>query len=136
MSPTIPRLRIPFCLLLALSLSGALVPAPLRSSPPQTASGKQDYALIFGTVWGPDSRPIAGVLIRIRRASDKKFRWERTSDRRGEFAQRVPVGTQDYVIQADTGAAKGTPKAQVTVHIDGNARKDVGIRLSDQQLPH
>jgi len=91
--------------------------------------------LIFGTVWGPDSRPLSGVPIRIRRTSEKKFRWELTSDRRGEFAQRVPVGKQDYVIQADTKTPKGIPKAEVTVHIDDNERQDVSLRLSEQQLP-
>jgi hypothetical protein len=91
--------------------------------------------LIFGTVWGPDSRPVAGVPVRIRRASEKKFRWELTSDSRGEFAQRVPVGAQDYVIQADTRTPKGTPKAEITVHIDDNERKDVSLRLTQQQLP-
>jgi len=131
-----PRtLAIPLALLLTFLSGGALDAAPLRSSP-QTPAGNQDYALIFGTVWGPDSRPIAGVPIRIRRASEKKFRWELRSDRRGEFAQRVPVGAQDYVIQADTNTPKGTPKAQATVHIDGNERQDVGLRLSEQQLPH
>ena len=57
----------------------------------KSAAGK-DYALIYGTVWGPDDHPVAGVPITIRRASDKKPKWELVSDRSGEFAQRVPVG--------------------------------------------
>ena len=82
----------------------------LRPTPPQVHStgAKKDYALIFGTVWGPDAHPVAGVPIRIRRASEKKA-WELVSDRSGEFAQRVPVGTQDYVIQADIKTPKGHP---------------------------
>lgn len=128
------KLAAPHSVLLSLLVAGALYAAPLKP-PPQTPSAKQDYALIFGTVWGPDARPVAGVPIRIRRASEKKFRWELTSDRRGEFAQRVPVGAQDYVIQADTKTPKGTPKAETTVHIDGNERQDVGLRLTEQQLP-
>ena len=91
--------------------------------------------MIYGTVWGPDSRPVPGVPIRIRRASEKKFRWELVSNRTGEFAQRVPAAKEDYVIQADTKTPKGTPKAETTVHIDDNERRDVGIHLTAQQLP-
>ena len=50
----------------------------------------KNYALIYGTVWGPDNTPAAGVPVSIRRASDKKPKWQLVSDRRGEFAQRVP----------------------------------------------
>jgi hypothetical protein len=122
-------------LLASLLLSGALHSAPL-DPPPQSSSKKNslDYALIFGTVWGPDSHPVPGVPIRIRRASEKKFRWEQVSNRTGEFAQRVPVGKQDYVVQADIKNAKGAPKPEVTVHIDENERQDVGIHLTEQQL--
>jgi hypothetical protein len=91
---------------------------------------KKDYALIYGTVWGPDDHPAAGVPIIIRRASGKKAKWELVSDRNGEFAQRVPVGTQDYIVQADIKTPKGQPKPEVTVHIDDNERKDIGIHLS------
>lgn len=130
------QLAIPFCVLLSIALmAGVLVSAPLKPSL-QTPTGKQDYALIFGTVWGPDSRPISGVPVRIRRASEKKFRWELVSNRTGEFAQRVPVGKQDYVVQADIKTPKGIPKPETTVHIDDNERKDVGLHLTQQQLPH
>jgi hypothetical protein len=122
-------------LLAILLMGGALSSAPLHPSP-QSSSKKnsQDYALIFGTVWGPDSHPLAGVPIRIRRASEKKFRWEQVSNHTGEFAQRVPVGTQDYVIQADIKTPKGVPKPETKVHIDDNERQDVGIHLTEQQL--
>ena len=78
---------------------------------------------------------MAGIPLKIRRASDKKAKWELISDSSGEFAQRVPVGTQDYVIQADVKVPKGQPKPEVTVHIDDNERKDVGLHLTQQQLP-
>jgi len=51
-------------------------------------------ALIFGTVWSPDNRPLYGVKIKIRRA-DQKTRWELYSDHNGEFAQRLPPGRAD-----------------------------------------
>ena len=102
----------------------------LRPQSSNSADAKKDYALIYGTVWGPDNHPVAGVPISIRRASDKKPKWELVSDKSGEFAQRVPVGAQDYIVQANVKTAKGQPKPEVTVHIDDDERRDVGIHLS------
>jgi hypothetical protein len=33
---------------------------------------------------------LPGARVRVRRADEKKPKWEATSDRRGEFAVRVP----------------------------------------------
>ena len=121
--------------LLLVVLSAELIAAPLHPplpSPQQNAAAK-DYALIIGTVWGPDERPVAGIPIKIRRATDKKAKWELVSDSRGEFAQRVPVGTQDYVIQADVKMPKGQAKPEITVQIENNERKDVGLHLTQQE---
>jgi hypothetical protein len=104
--------------------------APPQQSSKAAADAKKDYALIYGTVWDANDHPVAGVPITIRRASDKKPKWELVSDKRGEFAQRVPVGAQDYVIQANIKTSTGEPKPEVTVHIDDNERKDISIRLS------
>lgn len=74
---------------------------------PATAAAKgphdkpKPYALIFGTVWAPDNRPLYGVKIKIRRADQKKARWELYSDRNGEFAQRLPPGRADYLVLPD-----------------------------------
>ena len=115
------------CLLLILS-SSALPQDGTRSKPP-------DYAFIFGTVWGPDDRPVAGMKVKIRRAEGKKTRWELYSNRRGEFEQRVPAGKHDYVISADTRSYKlphgqrfGTAP-EVTVHVENNERADTGLHL-------
>ncbi len=95
----------------------------------------KDYAVIFGTVWGPDGRPVPGVKVKIRRLGEKKPRWEVYSDRRGEFEQRFPVGKQDYVIWADLKGYKSSnskhlqPGPEVTVHIERNERADTGLHL-------
>jgi len=117
-------------LLLSLVLPAAVVRATPQSSTSSQKAAKSDYALIYGTVWGPDDHTVAGVPISIRKASDKKPKWQLVSDRRGEFAQRVPVGNQDYIVQADIKVPKGEPKPEVTVHIDDDERKDIGIHLS------
>jgi hypothetical protein len=95
----------------------------------------KDYALIFGTVWGPDERPVAGVKVKIRTANEKKPHWEIYSNLRGEFEQRVPVGKQDYVIWADLKGYKPPvgkhlqAGPEVTVHIESNERADTGLHL-------
>ena len=114
-------------LLLSVSVAAARAASPPQSLKP--ADARKDYALIYGTVWGPDDHPVAGVPISIRRASDKKPKWELVSDRSGEFAQRVPAGTQDYIVQANIKTPKGQPKPEVTVHVDDDERRDVGIHL-------
>lgn len=92
-------------------------------------------ALIFGTVWGPDDRPLPGVTLKIRKAGEKKVRWQVRSNHRGEFDQEVPAGKQDYVIWAETKGVKLPnrrhlqPSPEVTVHIESNERADTGLHL-------
>lgn len=127
-----PSSRIRACLVFACLFlfltSSALPQGRDRPKPP-------DYALIFGTVWGPDDLALPQVKVKIRRAGDKKARWELYSNRRGEFEQRVPAGKQDYVIWADTKGYKlrnGShlqPGPEVTVHIENNERADTGLHL-------
>ncbi len=95
----------------------------------------QPYALIFGTVWGPDDHPLYGVKVKIRRADQKKAHWELFSDHHGEFAQRLPPGPADYVVWADLKGYKSpTGKElhqaeEVKVHIDNDERQDTGLHL-------
>jgi hypothetical protein len=123
--------------LLVLSSVSDCRAAAAENAFPQSSShtSKNDYALIYGTVWGPDDRPVAGVSLKIRRATDKKAKWELLSDSRGEFAQRVPAGAEDYVIQADVKVPKGQPKPETTAHITNDERTDVSLHLSKQQVP-
>lgn len=95
---------------------------------------EKPYAVIFGTVWGPDDHPVYGVKIKIRRENEKKVRWELYSDHNGEFAQHVPAGKQDYIIWADTKGHKSANGNQlrgeeVKVHVDADERVDTGLHL-------
>jgi hypothetical protein len=121
-------------LLLVLPGSNELYGAALLSPDPglQSDTTHKDYALIMGTVWGPDDRPVAGVPIKIQSATGKKAKWELVSDRQGEFAQRVPVGRRDYTIEAEIKTPKGEPKPEITVQIEDNERKDVSLHLKKQ----
>jgi len=127
-------LLLPLVLLLSLVDRHLLPTAGALPAPQQKK--KKDYALIAGTVWGPDDRPVYGVKVRIRRAHDKKPRWELMSDHSGEFAQRVPVGDVEYVIAADLKdfkPADGKPlhlAQEVTVHVYFDERVDTSLHLT------
>ncbi len=92
---------------------------------------KKDYALIYGTVFNASGMAMGGVPVKIQRVGDKKPKWELVSDRRGEFAQRVPSGENDYVVIADIKVAKGTAKPTTKVHIYNNERADISLHLSE-----
>ena len=100
MFPARISLRLLIAVLCFVALHGS---ADKAAANPAAVYQKPDqpYALIFGTVWGPDDHPLYGVAVKIRRADQKKARWELHSDHHGEFAQRVPPGPADYLVWAD-----------------------------------
>jgi len=112
---------------------GALVPNLARA---EAKFRTKPYALIFGTVWDPDGHALYAVKVKIRRADEKKVRWELYSNHTGEFAQRVPVGPGDYVVWADVKGYKLPdgrrlqPGPEVEVHIDSDERADIGLHLT------
>src|SRR5277367_1446114 len=87
--------------------SRAQEPAPPSpQTPPSSESStldksqKQKYShandfLIIGTVFDPKGYAFPGVELRIRRSNGKKYRWDSYTNSRGEFAVRVPQGS-DY----------------------------------------
>lgn len=97
---------------------------------------EKPYALIYGTVFGPDDRAVYGVKVKIRRANEKKARWEHYSDHAGEFAQRVPAGKADYIVWADLKGYKSSQYKtlqagpEITVHIDNDERSDISLHLN------
>jgi hypothetical protein len=114
-----------------LMVYGVLQPVPTDARERPDAP----YALIYGTVWGPDSRPVYGVVVKIRRATEKRERWEVFSDHSGEFAQRVPAGKADYILRADLKDSHLPkklglkPGPEVTVHVENDEREDIGLHL-------
>jgi hypothetical protein len=123
--------------LLIVGLLSAAV--SLRAAQPGPADDpRKPYALIFGTVWGPDDRPVYGVKVKIRRADQKKAKWELISNHTGEFAQRVPAGKADYIVWIETRDLKGLKSSdgnqlqlstEVTVAIANDERQDIGLHL-------
>ena len=127
---TIPKLAgmrwAALALLLVFAAAGLAAPGPGPEKKKEKA-----YALIFGTVFGPDARAVAGVKVKIRRSDQKKAKWELHSDRRGEFAQRVPAGPADYVVWADLKGPKDQPRQEVTVHVLNDERVDISLHLKE-----
>ncbi len=117
-------------LLLCLAIScPSAAPAAPRDKP-------KAYALIFGTVFDPDGRVVYAARVKIRRADEKKARWELYSDHSGEFAQRVPPGSGDYIVWADVkdyklpDGRRFAPGTDVKVHIESDERADIGLHLT------
>ena len=125
-TPSRAALRpLALALLLVWTTSIAAAPAPEEKKKRE----EKPYAVLFGTVFGPDARGVAGVKVKIRRADEKKAKWELYSDRRGEFAQRVPAGKADYVVWADLKGPKDQPRQEVTVHVENDERVAFNLHL-------
>jgi hypothetical protein len=112
---------------------------PVVSSPSRLLAAQskdKPYSVIVGTVWGPDDRPVYGVKVKIRRAKDKKPKWEVYSDHNGEFAQRFPAGECDYILSVDLKGVKTADgqalhlAQEVTVHVYNDERQDTGLHLT------
>ena len=110
----------------------------LAALPRDQRAEEKHYGLIFGTVWNSKDQPVQGVRVKIRRASDKKARWEVYSNNVGEFEQLVPAG--NYVVWADVKRPKTAKKGdhsnqwtppQVTVQVDNDVRVDIGLHLTE-----
>ena len=143
MHPLRPTLRKKFfpLVLTHIFFAVALLLQGISAAHLDTQTKKEKpYALIFGTVWSPDAHPVYGVRVKIRRAEDKKARWEMYSNHLGEFEQRVPAGKADYVVWADIKRPKKAKSGtqgnhaevpEVKVHIEYDERVDTGLHLTE-----
>jgi hypothetical protein len=94
-------------------------PPPASDSQPAAAASKpakQKYShvndfLIRGTVFDERALSFPGVELRIRRVGERKFRWDTYTNTRGEFAVRVPQGS-DYEMVVHV---KGFPDQTRTI---------------------
>jgi hypothetical protein len=78
------------------------------SSTHKTKSSHANDLLIRGTVFDERGLAMPEARLRIRRANEKKSHWETYTNSRGEFAVRVPQGS-DYEMEAESkGFAKQT----------------------------
>lgn len=109
-------------LALSVILAAAAFPAASRD---QENKHAHDF-LIYVTVFNDRGFSLPGATARVRRTSEKKWRWDSVSDDRGEFAIRVPEGDQyEMIVQA-----KGFQP--ITREIDGREgnRDDVRVQMA------
>ncbi len=121
------RISVSCATVLSLALATVLVAmqepnVPPSAMPAQDSATKVDKAakkkyshandfLIHGTVFNDKALSVSGVELRIRPAGQKKYRWETYTNSRGEFAVRVPQGS-DYEMVVH---AKGFPDQTRTI---------------------
>ncbi len=120
-----------------------LLPCLAASKDKDKPHKEKPYALIFGTAYGPNDRPLYGVKITVRSQKKKHSSWDLISDHRGEFAQRVPPGPGDYLVRGEAEYAPmgedGKPqlskkvrlKGETRVHIDNEERRDISVHLTE-----
>ncbi|HLY99460.1 MAG TPA: hypothetical protein VKT33_10400 [Candidatus Angelobacter sp.] len=129
------RPRVAALILFAVAVSGL----SWAGKDKDQEAGKH-YALIFGTVFGPDEQPFYGARILIHPQGKKHPKWELSSDHVGEFAVRVPPGPEDYVVEVQAEIVpveNGKPQMhkkkrvqdQTTLHITKEERQDIGLHL-------
>jgi len=99
--------------------------APPAPTAPPGKPGKQKYShandyLIRGTIFTEKALSFPGVQLRIRKAGEKKFRWESYTNSRGEFAVRVPQGS-DYEMVV---RAKGYTEQTRTINAKSGANEE------------
>jgi len=92
-------------------------PPPQETAPPPPSTTektqKQKYShgndfLIIGTVFDVKGYAFPGVELKVRRSTEKKVRWDSYTNSRGEFAIRVPQGSDYELIVRHKGAADQT----------------------------
>ena len=139
---TNPRWRRSTAACLAIFVLAALF-QPAAAASKDKPQKEKPYALIFGTAFGPNDRPLYGVKIRIRPQTKKRPSWDLISDHRGEFAQRVPPGPGDYLIRGEAEYAPvgedGRPqlskkvrlKGETRVHVGSEERLDISLHLTE-----
>jgi len=118
-----------------VALAWSLLLVVVLMAPAFAEKKSEPYALIFGTVYGPGNFPLRGVKVKIARmkGTEASKTWQHVSDGRGEFAQRVPAGTADYLVWAEIKPLKGQPisnRSEGRVHIENDERQDIGLHLT------
>lgn len=104
----------------------AIGAAGVAASDAQAKKGShEDDFLLFGTVFTEKGFALLGAEIRVRRAGESKSRWEARSDRRGEFAVRVPRGAE-YEMSV---SAKGYQQQMRRIDARTGNHEDLVFRL-------
>jgi hypothetical protein len=80
----------------------------MKANQPVKKNSHANDFLIRGTVFNDKALSFPGVELRIRKAGEKKYRWETYTNSRGEFAVRVPQGADYEMLVRAKGFADQT----------------------------
>jgi hypothetical protein len=103
-------------------------PPPAESSTPAAGKNKHhlDEFLIRGTVFNDKALSLPGAQLHIKRAGDKKHHWDTYTNSRGEFAIRVPPGSDYEVLVQSRGFADATQQVDAKT---GLSEEDMVFRM-------
>ena len=135
-----------------IALTGLLIGLALAAVVPNStaARDKQSAApfIVFASVFNESGFAVEGAEARLRRAGEKKDRWQARSDRRGEFAMRVPPGAEyeltvsakGYRSETQKVDARQTNRVDLTLHLvtaskDKKAEEKPGKAKPAQEKP-
>jgi len=144
--PLFPIAVLAGSLISCAALSPAQDPAqpqapPAQQQPPASRSAESSSKeaqnknthgndfLVRGTVFTPEGLALPGAELRIRRSSEKKFRWNDASNSRGEFAIRIKVGADYEVVVRAKGYQE---QAQAVNTATGERFKDLVFHMQRQ----
>lgn len=102
----------------------AAPPAPAQDSSSKDKPSKKKYShlndfMIRGTVFNEKALSFPEVELRLRKEGEKKYKWQTYTNSRGEFAVRVPEGS-NYEILAHV---KGFADQTKTVEANGGGNE-------------
>src|SRR5262245_51889317 len=97
---------------------GQSAPESSSQQKPGAASSHSNDFLVRGTVFTQEGLALPGAKLRIRRTSEKKFRWDTVSNSRGNFAVRLRMG-EDYEVVV---SAKGFQEQSLPVQATSGER--------------
>jgi len=98
----------------------------------QSGKPHPDDCILYGNVFTADGHLFEGADVHVRHAAAKKPKWDAMSDRRGEFAVRVPA-QGDYVVEV---RAKGFVTQSRTVTSESATRLNLVFHMVEQTGKH
>ena len=135
LSMVLPRsksLKLRAAVVLAALIFFARIPGTALPGEERDESGKdQPFALLKGSCFDQRGLSLPGVAIRVtlppgETGKKKEKRWRMQSDRRGEFAVRLPAGEQTVVV---TASKKGYRKAEKSVQFYADELQHIVIQM-------
>jgi hypothetical protein len=120
------RLTIALAALVCLP-GGTFVFEPAIAAQNASGSHAHDF-VIFATVFTERGFALPGARVRVRRAEEKKFRWEAVSDRQGELGIRVPQDAEYELTIESRGFKTQTRK----IDTRQENRADLTIRMEPE----